>query len=95
MRREVAAPYLDDGVRLVQEGAKCWAIDPLFAERPWCVLSIEYTSDLPPDGWFWLYNGIGNRKSILDAVKHGHLEIQADRRILSDGSWAQLARLVG
>ena len=95
MRVEVVAPYLDAGVRVVHEGAKCWAIDPLFAERPWCVLSIEYVDDFPPEGWFWLYNGIGNRKTILDMLKHGHLEINPDRRILSDGSYGQLARLIG
>ena len=93
MRIERPAPFLDDGVVLVQEDGKCWVEDPRFAARPWATLWIGFAEDLPPAGWFWLYNGVGNRKTIADCVKHGILEIDPQARMLSDGFKNFIARV--
>ncbi len=49
---------------------------------------------IAPDGWFFLYEGIGNRKTNADLIKHGVMEIQVARFTLSDGGSAVLARLI-
>lgn len=85
---------MDDGVILVQEGTRCWVEDPKFPARPWASLWIEYADDFPPAGWFWLYESIGNRKTIVDCHKRGLLEIDPQARILSDGFRAHLARVI-
>lgn len=84
---------LDNGVVLVQEGSRCWVEDPSFSARPWATLWIEFADDFPPAGWFWLYNGIGNRKTIADLVKAGLLEINPEPRMLSDGFKNYVARV--
>jgi hypothetical protein len=60
----------------------------------WCILSQRYADAIAPDGWFFLYEGIGNRKTNLDLLKHGLIEIQQSRFNLSDGGTAVLARLI-
>jgi hypothetical protein len=47
-----------------------------------------------PDGWFFLKEDIGNRKTILDCLKHGILEVRGGPHILSDGGCARLARVL-
>ena len=49
---------------------------------------------MAPEGWFFLYQGIGSRKTILDLLKHGQLEVQSSAFTLSDGNSTFLARLV-
>ena len=93
-RIERAAPFLDDKVIAVQEGADAWCEEPGVTGRVWCNLSIRYADAIAPDGWFFLYEGIGNRKTNLDLLKHGLLEIQPSRFTLSDGGSALLARLI-
>ena len=55
---------------------------------------MRYADAIAPDGWFFLYEGIGNRKTNADLIKHGVMEIQVARFTLSDGGSAILARLV-
>tara|TARA_R110000868_G_scaffold120659_1_gene320350 strand:- start:339 stop:506 length:168 start_codon:yes stop_codon:yes gene_type:complete len=55
---------------------------------------MRYADAIAPDGWFFLYEGIGNRKTNLDLLKHGLIEIQSSRFTLSDGGSALLARLI-
>ena len=93
-RIERAAPFLDDKVIAVQEGADAWCEEPGFSGRVWCNLSIRYADAIAPDGWFFLYEGIGNRKTNADLIKHGLMEIQVAPFTLSDGGSAVLARLV-
>jgi hypothetical protein len=93
-RIERAAPFLDDGVSVVQDGSVCVVEDPRFLSRPWAVLWIDYVDAVPPEGWFFLKEDIGNRKTILDCLKHGILEVRGGPHILSDGGCARLARVV-
>lgn len=93
-RIERAAPFLDDRVIAVQEGADAWCEEPGVSGRVWCNLSIRYADAIAPDGWFFLYEGIGNRKTNLDLLKHGLLEIKTPGFTLSDGGSALIARLV-
>lgn len=93
-RIERAAPFLDDGAVVVQDGAICVVEDPRFLSRPWAVLWIGYAGVDAPDGWFFLKEDIGNRKTILDCLKHGILEVRGGPHILSDGGCARLARVV-
>ena len=92
-RIERAAPFLDDKVIAVQEGADAWCEEPGVSGRVWCNLSIRYADAAAPAGWFFLYEGIGNRKTNLDLLKHGVLEVQQSRFTLSDGGTAALGRL--
>ena len=92
-RIERAAPFLDDKVVAVQEGADAWCEEPGVSGRVWCNLSIRYADAVPPDGWFFLYEGIGNRKTNLDLLKHGVMELQQSVFTLSDGGRALMARL--
>jgi hypothetical protein len=93
-RIERAAPFLDEKVIAVQEGADAWCEEPGVSGRVWCNLSIRYSDAIAPEGWFFLYEGIGNRKTNLDLMKHGLLEVEQSRFTLSDGNSAALARLV-
>ncbi len=93
-RIERKAPFLDDHVIAVQEGADAWCEEPGFSGRAWCNLSMRYADAIAPDGWFFLYEGIGNRKTNADLIKHGVMEIQVARFTLSDGGSAVLARLI-
>jgi len=93
-RIERAAPFLDDRVIAVQEGADAWCEEPGTSGRAWCILSQRFADAIAPEGWFFLYEGIGNRKTNLDLVKHGLMELQQSRFTLSDGGTAQLARLL-
>ena len=93
-RIERAAPFLDDKVVAVQEGADARCEEPGVTGRVWCNLSMRYADAIAPDGWFFLYEGIGNRKTNLDLLKHGLLEIQESRLTLSDGNSTILARLI-
>ena len=93
-RIERAAPFLDEGVSLVQQGGYCYVEDPKFLARPWAVLSIEYVDDIAPTGWFWLNENIGNRKTIADCVKENMLEVDNFPRYLSDGFPARIARVL-
>ena len=93
-RIERAAPFLDDRVIAVQEGADAWCYEPGVSGRVWCNPSIRYADAIAPEGWFFLYEGIGNRKTNADLVKHGLMVLEQSRFTLSDGGSAQLARLV-
>jgi hypothetical protein len=93
-RIERAAPFLDDRVVAVQEGADAWCEEPGVSGRVWCNLSIRYADAIATDGYFFLYEGIGNRKTNLDLLKHGLLEVQSSRFTLSDGNSTLIARLV-
>ena len=93
-RIERAAPFLDDKVIAVQDGTDAWCEEPGFSGRVWCNLSIRYADAIAPDGWFFLYEGIGNRKTNLDLLKHGLMEVQESRFTLSDGNSTILARLI-
>jgi hypothetical protein len=93
-RIERAAPFLDDNVIAVQEGADAWCYEPGVSGRVWCILSQRYADAIAPEGWFFLYEGIGNRKTNLDLMKHGLMEVQQSRFTLSDGNSASLARLI-
>ena len=93
-RIERAAPFLDEGVSLVQQGGYCYVEDPKFLARPWAVLSIEYVDDIAPTGWFWLNENIGNRKTIADCMKENILEVDKFPRYLSDGFPARIARVL-
>jgi hypothetical protein len=93
-RIERAAPFLDDKVIAVQENNDAWCEEPGVTGRVWCNLSIRYADAIAPEGWFFLYEGIGNRKTNLDLVKHGLMEVQQSRFTLSDGNSAAVARLV-
>jgi len=93
-RIERKAPFLDDQVIAVQEGADAWCYEPGVSGRVWCILSQRYADAIAPDGWFFLYEGIGNRKTNLDLIKHGVMIVQPSRFALSDGNTALLARLV-
>lgn len=93
-RIERKAPFLDDNVIAVQEGPDAWCEEPGVTGRVWCNLSMRYADAIAPDGWFFLYEGIGNRKTNLELIKHGLLEVQVSRFTLSDGGSAILARLV-
>ena len=93
-RIERAAPFLDERVIAVQEGADAWCEEPGVGGRAWCILSQRYADAVAPEGWFFLYEGIGNRKTNLDLVKHGLMKLEQSRFTLSDGGTAQLARLL-
>ena len=93
-RIERAAPFLDDRVVAVQEGADAWCEEPGVGGRAWCILSQRYADAVAPEGWFFLYEGIGNRKTNMDLIKHGLMEVSVSRFTLSDGGSALLARLV-
>ena len=93
-RIERAAPFLDERVIAVQEGADAWCYEPGVSGRVWCILSQRYADVVAPEGYFFLYEGIGNRKTNLDLVKHGLMVLEQSRFTLSDGGNAQLARLV-
>ena len=92
-RIERAAPFLDERVVAVQEGADAWCEEPGVTGRVWCILSIRYTDAVAPEGWFFLYQGIGSRKTILDLLKHGMIQVQSSAFTLSDGGTTILARL--
>lgn len=92
-RIERKAPFLDDHVIAVQEGSDAWCEEPGVTGRVWCNLSVRYADAIAPEGWFFLYEGIGNRKTNLELIQHGLLEVQQARLTLSDGGSAVLARL--
>jgi hypothetical protein len=94
IRIERKAPFLDDQVIAVQEGPDAWCYEPGVSGRVWCILSQRYADAIAPEGWFFLYEGIGNRKTNLDLMKHGVMIVQPSRFTLSDGNSALLARLV-
>jgi hypothetical protein len=93
-RIERKTPFLDDNVIAVQEGPDAWCYEPGVSGRVWCILSQRYADAIAPEGWFFLYEGIGNRKTNLDLMKHGVMIVQPSRFTLSDGNSAMLARLV-
>jgi len=80
MRIARPAPFLDDGVTLIQEGDRCWAEEARFSARPWASLWIERSGATPPAGWFFLNDAPANRKTIADCVKEGLLELANDDR---------------
>jgi hypothetical protein len=90
---EISAPELDEGIRCVQEGADAWCYDPKIG-RQFAKLSIRYTDAAAPDGWFFLNEHVFNRRTIIDLIKSGHLELNESVFTLSDGGHARLARLV-
>ena len=59
----------------------------------WCILSVRYPDAIAPEGWFFLYEGIGNRKTNADLIKHGLMELDQSVFTLSDGRTAMLARI--
>ncbi len=93
IRVERKAPFLDDGVIAVQEGADAWCYEPGVSGRAWCILSVRYPDAIAPEGWFFLYEGIGNRKTNADLIKHGVMELDQSVFTLSDGGTAMLARI--
>lgn len=92
-RIERPAPFLDDKVIAVQEGCDAWCEEPGLVGRVWCNLSIRYADAVAPEGWFFLYEGIGTRKTNSDLIKHGVLEVQQSSFTLRDGGTATLGRL--
>ena len=92
-RVERSAPFLDERVVAVQEGADAWCEEPGVSGRVWCNLSMRYADAIAPDGWFFLYEGIGNRKTNLDLLKHGLIEVQGAPFLLGDGASVRIARL--
>ena len=92
-RIERKAPFLDDAVIAVQEGADAWCEEPGVSGRVWCNLSMRYADAIAPDGWFFLYEGIGNRKTNADLIRHGLMELDQSVFTLSDGGTAVLARI--
>ena len=93
-RIERPAPFLDEKVVAVQEDNDAWCEEPGVTGRVWCNLSMRYADAIAPKGWFFLYEGIGNRKTNADLIKHGVMEIDVARFTLSDGGSAILARLI-
>ena len=93
IRIERKAPFLDDNVVAVQEGADAWCEEPGVTGRVWCKLSIRYADANAPDGWFFLYESIGSRKTIADLIKRGVMVVEAAGFTLSDGGSAMIARL--
>ena len=92
-RIEILCNELDEGIQCVQEGADAWCYDPKVG-RQFAKLSIRYADAIAPEGWFFLNEHIFNRRTILDLLKGGHLELQQSVFTLSDGGHARLGRLV-
>lgn len=92
-RIEVLAAELDEGIQCVQEGADAWCLDPKIG-RQFAKLSIRYADAIAPDGWFFLNEHIFNRRTIIELLKAGHLEVDQSVFTLSDGGQARLGRLV-
>jgi len=92
-RIERKAPFLDDHVIAVQEGSDAWCEEPGVAGRVWCVLSQRLKDVNAPDGWFILAQGIGNRKTNADLIKHQLLEIKVAPFTRSDGETVILGRI--
>ena len=90
---EILTPELDEGIRCVQEGADAWCYDQKIG-RQFAKLSIRYVDAVAPDGWFFLNEHVFNRRTIIDLIKSGHLELNESVFTLSDGGHARLARLV-
>ena len=90
---EILTPELDEGIRCVQEGADAWCYDAKIG-RQFAKLSIRYVDAVAPDGWFFLNEHVFNRRTIIDLIKSGHLELNESVFTLSDGGHARLARLV-
>ena len=85
-RIERAAPFLDDKVDADQENNDAWCEEPGVSGRVWCNLSMRYADAIAPEGWFFLYEGIGNRKTNADLITHGVMEIQVARFTLPSAS---------
>jgi len=90
---EILTPELDEGIHCVQEGADAWCYDPKIG-RQFAKLSIRYADANAPEGWFFLNEHIFNRRTIIDLIKAGHLEVSESVFTLSDGGQARLGRLV-
>ena len=90
---EILCNELDEGIHCVQDGADAWCYDPKVG-RQFAKLSIRYVDAIAPEGWFFLNEHIFNRRTILDLIKGGHLEIGTAVITLSDGGHARLGRLV-
>ena len=92
-RIEILCNELDEGIHCVQEGADAWCYDPKIG-RQFAKLSIRYADAVAPDGWFFLNEHVFNRRTIIDLLKAGKLELQETAFTLSDGGQARLGRLV-
>ena len=92
-RIEILCNNLDEGIHCVQEGADAWCYDPKIG-RQFAKLSIRYADAIAPDGWFFLNEHVFNRRTIIDLLKAGQLELQETAFTLSDGGQARLGRLV-
>ena len=92
-RIEILCNNLDEGIHCVQEGADAWCYDPKIG-RQFAKLSIRYSDAIAPDGWFFLNEHVFNRRTIIDLLKAGQLELQETAFTLSDGGQARLGRLV-
>lgn len=92
-RIEILCNELDEGIHCVQEGADAWCYDPKIG-RQFAKLSIRYADAVAPDGWFFLNEHVFNRRTIIDLLKAGQLELQETAFTLSDGGQARLGRLV-
>ena len=92
-RIEILCNELDEGIRCVQEGADAWCYDPKIG-RQFAKLSIRYADAIAPEGWFFLNEHVFNRRTIIDLLKAGQLELQETAFTLSDGGQARLGRLV-
>jgi hypothetical protein len=88
------APFLDDTVSVVQEGADAWCEEPGVTGRAWCILSQRYADAIAPEGWFFVYESIANRKTIADCMKHGVLEVKGAPFTLSDGASVRIGRVI-
>jgi len=92
-RIEILCNELDEGISCVQEGADAWCYDPKIG-RQFAKLSIRYADAIAPEGWFFLNEHVFNRRTIIDLLKAGKLELQETGFTLSDGGQARLGRLV-
>jgi hypothetical protein len=93
-RIERRVPFLDVNVVAVQEGSDAWCEEPGIVGRAWCVLSQRYGDSCAPEGWFFLYESIGSRKTIADLVRHECMQVKPAPFTLADGSTPLIARIV-
>ena len=86
-----AAPFLDDGIVLMQNEDTCWAYDATIG-RIWAFVSRRYEGVRAPEGWFFLQEAHYNRVMIKELADAGAIEFG---EVLKLGDrQARLARLI-
>jgi hypothetical protein len=86
-----AAPFLDDGIVLMQNEDTCWAYDGNIG-RIWAFVSRRYEGVQAPAGWFFLQEAHYNRVMIKELTDAGAIEF-GDVLTIGDRQ-ARLARLI-